>query len=131
VTWQVIGIRQKVQREMADTGLPADLKAEFHQLAEWAGTLPAKFGDRVRVRVIDAASIEGFFKSLLRRVGRYPAFAVEGQRYVGSDFSRVDALISARLGGPRLVTDRWGGGDAEAFVSRTIDWLNSRRRKAG
>jgi hypothetical protein len=92
-----MGLRQKVQREMADTGLPDDLKQEFHQLSEWAHTLPAKFGDRIRVRLIDAASIEGFFKSLVRRFGRYPAFTVGGQRYVGSDFSRVDALISRQL----------------------------------
>jgi hypothetical protein len=92
-----MGIRQKVQREMAETGLPDDLRAEFHDLSEWARDLPTKYGDRVRVRLVDAASVEGFFKSLVRRFRRYPAFTVEGQRYVGSDFSRVDALISTRL----------------------------------
>jgi hypothetical protein len=92
-----MGLRQKVQREMADTGLPDDLMREFHHLSEWAHTLPAKFGPRIRLRLVDAASIEGFFKSLLRRFHRYPAFTVAGQRYVGSDFSRVDALIAARL----------------------------------
>ena len=92
-----MGLRQKVQRDLAQSALPADLQAEFHQLSEWAGTLPAKFADRIRVRLIDAASIEGFFKSLFRRFRRYPAFAVEGQRYVGSDFSRVDSLITQAL----------------------------------
>lgn len=94
-----MGIRQKVQREMAETGLPDDLKQEFHELSEWAHTLPDKFGRRIRLRLIDAASIEGFFKSLVRRFRRYPAFTVGGQRYVGSDFSRVDALITERLAG--------------------------------
>ena len=92
-----MGLRQKVQREMADSALPDDLKAEFHSLSEWAHTLPGKFADRVRIRLIDAASIEGFFRSLLHRFWRYPAFAVEGQRYVGSDFARVDALIAQVL----------------------------------
>jgi hypothetical protein len=92
-----MGIRQKVQREMADTGLPDDLKQQFHELGEWAGTLPARFGTRVAVRLIDAVSIEGFFKSLVRGFRRYPAFTVEGRRYVGSDFGRVDALIAERL----------------------------------
>jgi hypothetical protein len=94
-----MGIRQKVQREMADTGLPDDLKQEFHQLSQWAGTLPGKFGPRVHLRLIDAASIEGFFKSLLRRFNRYPAFTVEGRRYVGADFARVDGLIAESLAG--------------------------------
>ncbi len=92
-----MGLRQKVQRELAESALPADLQAEFHQLSEWAATLPGKFEGRIRVRLIDAASIEGFFKSLFQRFWRYPAFAVEGQRYVGSDFSRVDALIAQAL----------------------------------
>ncbi len=92
-----MGLRQKIQRDLMGSGLPDDLKDEFHALSQWAQTLPAKFGDRIRVRLIDAASIEGFFKSLVRRFRRYPAFTVEGQRYVGSDFTRVDALIAARL----------------------------------
>ena len=92
-----MGLRQKVQREMADSALPDDLKAELHSLSAWAHTLPGKFADRVRIRLIDAASIEGFFKSLVHRFWRYPAFAVEGQRYVGSDFARVDALIVQAL----------------------------------
>ena len=92
-----MGLRQKVQKDLMDSALPEDLQAEFHQLSEWAHTLPGKFANRVYVRLIDAASIEGFFKSLVRRAWRYPAFAVESQRYVGSDFSRVDALISRAL----------------------------------
>src|SRR2546428_1123489 len=99
-----MGLRQKVQRDLLESGLPEDLKNEFHQLSEWAQTLPAKFGDRVRVRLIDAASIEGFFKCLVRRFARYPAFTVEGKRYVGSDFARVDSLISA---GPVARPARW------------------------
>ena len=97
MTWQVIGIRQKVQREMVETGLPKDLQQEFHDLSEWAHTLPTKFGGRVRLRLIDAVSMEGFFKALLRRFPRYPAFSVEGKRYVGSDFGQVDGLISECL----------------------------------
>jgi hypothetical protein len=96
-----MGLRQKIQRDLMGSGLPDDLQNEFHALSEWAHTLPAKFGDRIRVRLIDAVSLEGFFKSLVRRFGRYPAFTVEGQRYVGSDFTRVDALIAARLTGAR------------------------------
>jgi hypothetical protein len=100
VTWKVIGLRQTVQRDMRQAALPKDLEDEFHALSEWARTLSPKYGDRVRVRLIDAASVEGFFKSLVRRVRRYPAFTVEGERYVGRDFARVDALIANRLSAP-------------------------------
>ena len=97
MTWKVIGLRQKVQREIIDTGLPEPLQKEFHSLSQWAQTLRSKFGDRVTVRLIDAASIEGFFKSLVRWFRRYPAFTVDGQRYTGSDFTQVDALIAKSL----------------------------------
>ena len=97
VTWEVMGLGRKVHREQLDSGLPEDLAQQFHQLSEWVGTLRSKFGGRVQVCLVDAASIEGFFKSLVRRFRRYPAFSVEGERYVGADFSRVEALIQARL----------------------------------
>ncbi len=97
MTWQVAGLGQKVHREQLESGLPEDLAAEFHAVSQWAQGLPERFGPRVTVRLVDAASIEGFFKSLFRRLGRYPAFVVDGRKYVGSDFSRVDALISQSL----------------------------------
>jgi hypothetical protein len=77
--------------------LPEDLSREFHELSEWARSLPAKFGAAVQIRLVDAVSIEGFFRSLVGRFRRYPAFTVAGQRYVGSDYARVDALIARRL----------------------------------
>jgi hypothetical protein len=94
-----MGLGPKVHREQLDSGLPSDLYEEFHRLAEWAGTLPDKFGHRVALRVVDVASIEGFFKSLMSRFRAYPAFVVDGRRYVGSDFSRVDSLIAEQLTG--------------------------------
>ena len=86
-----------MHQEQLESGLPADLAAEFHALSEWAQGLPQRYGPRVALRLIDAASIEGFFKSLFRRFSRYPAFLVDGKKYVGSDFSKVDALISESL----------------------------------
>lgn len=95
---------------MADSGLPDDLRQEFHNLSEWAHALPGKFAGRVSLRVVDAVSLEGFVKSLFRRFWKYPAFTVAGRRYVGSDFSRVDALITERLAG--------GGGQPSSAFSK-------------
>lgn len=100
MTWQVAGLGQKVHREQLDSGLPDDLAAEFYSLSRWAGGLPGRFGSRVTVRLVDAASLEGFFKSLFRGFHRYPAFVVDGRKYVGNDFSRVDALITETLAPP-------------------------------
>ncbi len=95
------GVGRKIHREQLERGLPADLAAEFHSLSEWAQGLPQRYGSRVTVRLVDAASIEGFFKSLFRRLHRYPAFVVSGTPYVGSDFSRVDRLIAESLAAQR------------------------------
>jgi hypothetical protein len=97
VTWKVIGLRHKVQQDIMEAGLPQQLQNDFHALSQWAQTLPSKFGNRVTLRLIDAASIEGFFKSLVRWFRRYPAFTVDGERYIGSDFAQVDALIARSL----------------------------------
>lgn len=86
-----------MHRDQLESGLPDDLAAEFHVLSQWAHGLAERFGSRITLRVVDAASMEGFFKSLFRRLSRYPAFVVDGRKYVGSDFSRVDALISQSL----------------------------------
>jgi len=59
-----------------------------------------RHGDRVRVRVVDAVSIEGFLASLRHRVGRYPAVIVDGvERRTGADFASLDELIERRIAG--------------------------------
>ncbi|MBI2526371.1 MAG: hypothetical protein HYV93_10340 [Candidatus Rokubacteria bacterium] len=99
-----------MHQDQLETGLPEDLYEEFHRLSEWAQSLPAKFGPRVSLRLVDAASIEGFFKSLLGRVRRYPAFKVGSGPYVRLDFSEVDALISAQLAAGRSAGAMAGSG---------------------
>ena len=73
------------------------LAEEWHALSEWVWGVAQRYGSRVTVRLVDVASMEGFFKSLFRRFRRYPAFVIDGKTYVGSDFSRVDALITDSL----------------------------------
>lgn len=96
-----MGLGRKIHREQLDAGLPDDLAQEFHGLSRWAHTLLDRYGQDVRLRLVDAVSIEGFFKSMIHRMGRYPAFIVDGQRYVGSDLARVEALIAERLAARR------------------------------
>ena len=91
-----------MHREEIQSALPDDLAEEWHVLSEWLLGLAQRYGSRVTVRLVDVASMEGFFKSLFRRFDRYPAFVVDGRKYVGSDFSRVDALISESLATQRV-----------------------------
>lgn len=91
-----------MHREQIQSALPDELADEWHALSEWILGLAQRHGSRVTVRLVDVASMEGFFKSLFRRFHQYPAFVVEGRKYVGSDFSRVDALISESLATQRV-----------------------------
>lgn len=99
VTWKIAGLGRSIHREQLESSLPDDLRREFERLSQWAQSVRERFGDRVAIRLVDAASIEGFFKSLVGRFSRYPAFRVGGARYVGSDFAVVEALIAGQLTG--------------------------------
>ena len=90
-----------MHREQIQSALPDDLAEEWHALSEWVLGVAQRYGSRVTVRLVDVASLEGFFKSLFRRFNRYPAFVVDGKKYVGSDFSRVDRLIAESLDAQR------------------------------
>ena len=106
VVWHDLGVGQKVHREQRDAGLPDDLRQEYARLSDWVNALIARYGERVAVRVVDAASLEGFFKSLRYGVRRYPAIVIAGREKVsGGDYARADALLAARLGPPPDASD--------------------------
>jgi hypothetical protein len=98
LTFREIGVGEAVHRSQAREALPADLQLEYEILAGWAHDLLERYGRAVRVRLVDAASIEGFWKSLRYRLRRYPAVVIEGtEKHVGLDLEPVDAALRGRL----------------------------------
>jgi hypothetical protein len=58
----------------------------------------AAHGPRLKFRILDAVSIEGFWTALRHGVRRFPAVIVDGQeRSVGAHFERATMLIERRL----------------------------------
>jgi hypothetical protein len=53
--------------------------------------------DQVVVKMIDAASLEGFWKTARHGLGRYPAVLVGGRRFIGADFSAAESEIAQQL----------------------------------
>jgi len=101
VVWDQVGFSQGVRSEQLQSGLPAELQREYHQLSDWVNQLRRKYGDRIEVRVIDAASVEGFIESLRHRVRRFPAVIVGGrERVTGGNYSMAEQAIALRLGPP-------------------------------
>ncbi len=95
---QTVGLGQAVHREQRAAAFPPDLQAEYAALADWVQRTVARHGARVRVRVVDAASLEGVYKSLRYRARRYPAFIVAGVVRQGApDFAALDRLVAERL----------------------------------
>jgi hypothetical protein len=97
LTFQEMGIGERLRRQEAAESLPADLGQDFAVLSDWIRQIVQRFGPRIHVKVIDAASIEGFVTSVRYRVGRYPAVIVDGEKRVGTDFGAAEPLIEARL----------------------------------
>jgi hypothetical protein len=98
VTFREVGVGTRVHQEQLADALPADLSHDFQAISDWVRALMEHYDTQVVVKVIDAASLEGFWKSLRYGVRRYPAVIVEGKdKYVGSDLATVGRLIDRYL----------------------------------
>ena len=98
LAFREVGLGERVRREAAANALPDDLARDFQALSDWIHGLLDTFGSRIRVRVVDAASIEGFVKSILHRSRRFPMFIVDGnQRITGFDREALDAALARRF----------------------------------
>jgi hypothetical protein len=102
LTFQEMGIGERLRRQEAAEALPDDLIRDYQALSDWVHDLLVRHGQQVRVTVVDAASIEGVLKSLRYGVRRYPAVILDGrEKRVGSDFTALDPLIERHLAAVR------------------------------
>jgi hypothetical protein len=87
------GLDEKIhQKEMEE--YPPDLKEEYLKLSDWIRELTQLYKHRLLIRVIDAQSPLGIYKSLRHRIRTYPAFVVEGKEaYTGWDKSQLESLL--------------------------------------
>lgn len=111
LAFEGMGIGQPVQREAAASSLPDDLARQYQDVSNWVHRLLERHPGRVAVSVIDAASIEGVWKSLRHRVRRYPATIVAGRETaIGTDFEAVNRVID------RYVSSSGGRGGAKGKI---------------
>ncbi len=101
VAWRAAGVTNHLHREQVASSLPADLAQEYAAVSDWVRELFRKHCDRLSVKVVDAASLEGFFKTLRYGVRRYPAVIVGKQArfsgHVQETLKNAGAEISRRL----------------------------------
>lgn len=103
LTFQEAGFGRRIRAEQLAHALPEDLLQDYQKLSDWVRALTEHFCGQAVVKVIDAASVEGFWKSLRYRVRRYPAVIVEGKEKCGTDFGAVCGLIERHLPAPSTV----------------------------
>lgn len=84
VAWREMGTTNRIHDEQISSSLPEDLIKEYGVVSEWVKEMFRIYCDRIVLKVIDAASIEGFYKSLKYNARHYPAVIVNGQsRFIG------------------------------------------------
>jgi hypothetical protein len=106
LTFQQVGLGRKVHGDQLREGLPEDLQVQFHAVCDWVGGLAARYGSLVRLRVTDAASLEGFWKSLRYGVRSYPAIIVaRREKYVGADFGGAEAAVERHVSHARVIEE--------------------------
>jgi len=97
IIWKETGFSNGVHEEQVASALPPDVMQDYQAVSDWVRQLFKVYCDRVRVKVIDAASIEGFWKTLRHGLRRYPAVLVGPAKFSGANFAAAEAEIARRL----------------------------------
>ena len=94
---QIDGVK-KFHADALETSIPPEMMQEYQSLSDWVRSTVQRYGGRVTFRVVDAASVEGVWKTLRYGVRKYPAFVIEGKdKLTGTNFAQVEARINQHL----------------------------------
>jgi hypothetical protein len=86
VAWHEMGVENRIHEEQLESSLPKDLIKEYQAISDWVRDLFRQHCEGIVLKVIDAASVEGVFKSLKYNARRYPAVIVNRKtRFVGTE----------------------------------------------
>lgn len=84
VAWREIGATNRIHEEQMESSLPEELIKEYQTVSDWVQEMFRVHCDAILLKVIDAASIEGFYKSIKYNARRYPAVIVNQKaRFLG------------------------------------------------
>ena len=101
IVWNQTGFSRNVRAEQLQSGLPEDLAVEYQAVSDWVRRIFSRHAESIVVKVIDAASIEGFLKTARHRLRSFPAVILDGrERFYGTDFAAADQAIDRRLRTP-------------------------------
>ena len=85
VAWRAMGTTNRVHEEQLASSLPEELLEDYEVVSDWVKEMFRVHCDAILLKVIDAASLEGFYKALKYNARRYPAVIVNRKaRFLGS-----------------------------------------------
>ena len=85
VAWREMGATNRIHEEQMESSLPEELIQDYQKVSDWVREMFREYCDHILLKVIDAASIEGFYKSLKYNARHYPAVIVNRKaRFMGS-----------------------------------------------
>jgi hypothetical protein len=97
VAWREMGATERIHEEQLESSLPADLLQEYQTVSDWVREMFRVHCDAILLKVIDAASMEGFYKSIKYSARRYPAVIVNQKaRFLGSQMLSAASQEIAR-----------------------------------
>ena len=85
VAWREMGASNRIHDEQVESSLPPDLADDYQAMSDGVREVFRLYCDQLLVKVIDAASLEGFVKSLRNGIHRYPAIILEGKKFTGDE----------------------------------------------
>jgi hypothetical protein len=89
------GIAQQVHKEELNS-YPEEVWQDYARLSQMVRELSQRYGDQLRIVLIDPYSPMGLWKSVRHWVRTYPTFIVNGQtKYSGWDVSTLDSILRA------------------------------------
>ena len=98
VVWREVDFDRGIHKEQVASALPADVAQEYQAVSDWVRKLFQVYCDQVIVKVIDAASIEGFWKTLRYGLRHYPSVMIGSKRIsMGTNFSAAEEEINKLL----------------------------------
>lgn len=93
VIFQEAGLSEKVSQKEVNE-YPQDLVQESEKLSDLIRQLKQLYRHRLSIKLIDAKSFLGVYKSLRHWVRKYPTFIVEGKEtYSGWDKDQIEVIL--------------------------------------
>lgn len=92
-----VGVGGQVKQDDLQS-YPEDFIQDWRRVSDWVLELADKYAGQLVIRITDAQSVQGLWKSLSKGVRKYPTFIIEGEeKYHGWDHEQLEALVQKHL----------------------------------